>query len=69
MENNMQELSPEMMELISGGELAEMDKIALDSQIKKWKSQGGTLKIVKARLNNMASPEAIRYVEEHWDSN
>lgn len=34
MENNMQELSPEMMELISGGELAEMDKIALDSQIK-----------------------------------
>ena len=69
MENNMEELSPELLEQISGGELKEMDKIALDRNIKRWKSQGGTLKIVKARLNNMSPPEVVRYVEEHWDSN
>ena len=67
MENNMQELSPEMMELISGGELTEMDKIAINRHVKSWKSQGFKLRMVKSLLCE-ASPEVIQYVEEHWDS-
>ena len=60
------ELDLDEFVIVTGGELTQFSKENIDSNMKYLKSHG--IRLENVLIVFWDSPEAFRYIEDHWDS-